>query len=97
MFPLSPLGRGLEWGPTLRSRRSGWVCFKNCALPFLPLRKVRLIGCLLVITANAESGVFVFNGLETLDPSFRWDDEQNLTIPHTAVALQDEMLLRANM
>jgi hypothetical protein len=26
-----------------------------------------------------ESSAFEFNGLKALDPSFRWDDEQNQT------------------
>ncbi len=30
-----------------------------------------------------ESSAFAFNGLQTLDPSFRWDDEQNQSIPST--------------
>jgi hypothetical protein len=28
-----------------------------------------------------ESSAFAFNDLKTLDPSFRWDDEQNRTFP----------------
>jgi hypothetical protein len=28
-----------------------------------------------------ESSAFAFNDLKTLDPSFRWDDEQNQTFP----------------
>jgi hypothetical protein len=28
-----------------------------------------------------ESSAFTFNDLKALDPSFRWDDEQNQTFP----------------
>jgi len=46
-------------------------------LPVIPARRLSTAEGLV----KQKSSAFTFNGLKALDPSFRWDDEQNQTFP----------------